>query len=191
MIQALLLDMPTWQIIRVLGLASYSLLFMGVSLGLIYSMPFLKGKRKALVYKWHSTATNAGLILILGHIIFLLIDTYVPFTWKGIAIPFSAGKDPIWNGLGTIAFYGVVLVIVTTDFKAFMSNGLWRSIHMLAYPVFLLAMVHGLGSGTDSRNVWIFGWYVTTCLIVTLLIVLRVFLRSREGVPINSHTKER
>jgi sulfoxide reductase heme-binding subunit YedZ len=181
MITDLLLNLPTWPILRILGLTSYTLLFVGIMLGLLYSMPFSKGKIKASLYRWHSFATNAGLVLALGHVLLLMIDIYMPFTWMEIVIPFRAQNKPILTGLGTLSLYGVVIIIITTDFRAFLKPKLWKFIHVMAYPIFLLAMVHGLGTGTDTKNPWIFGLYVSTCLILTLLVLLRSFLSGKSS----------
>jgi predicted ferric reductase len=53
--------------------------------------------------------------------------------------------------VGTIALWGLALVVVTSWLRAFMSFGLWRVIHAAATGVFLLALVHGFVAGTDTK----------------------------------------
>lgn len=176
----LLLSLPTWGIIRIAGLASYALLFAGVALGILYSMPLFKGTVKAELYRWHSRTTNAGLLIGLVHGLALTVDKYMPFSWLQLLVPFTAPKDAFWNGLGTLAFYGLLLVLITTDFKSFIPYKLWRCIHLFAYPVFLAAMLHGLGAGTDSKVPWIEVFYGISCAIIGILTVIRVRMALRQ-----------
>ncbi|UUZ90567.1 ferric reductase-like transmembrane domain-containing protein [Paenibacillus sp. P25] len=176
----LLLALPTWWIIRIAGLAAYGLLFAGVALGITYSMPVFRGADKARLYRWHSWSTNAGLLTGPLHGILLTIDTYMPFSWTQLLIPFSAPKDAFWNGLGTLAMYGLILIILTTDFKSMIPAKLWKYIHLTAYPVFLASMIHGLGSGTDSGLTWIRGFYGISCAIIGVLTILRIYMALRK-----------
>ncbi|WP_186445779.1 ferric reductase-like transmembrane domain-containing protein [Paenibacillus cremeus] len=172
----LLLTLPSWWIIRIAGLGAYALLYIGVMLGITYSMPALKGQAKSSVYRWHMLCTNGGLLLAVAHVLFLLIDTYSPFTWQELLIPFHAAKNPVWNGLGTLSLYGLLLVLFTTDFKAILNSKAWRVFHLLSYPVFLAAMLHGLGAGTDSKVPWILGFYVFTCVTIVVWTGIRVWI---------------
>lgn len=175
------LNLPTWLIIRLAGLASYAMLFIGVAFGIIYSMPFLKGIPKASFYKWHSFAANVGLLLAVGHVLFLVVDTYRPFLWKEIFVPFSGLKDTVWTGFGTIALYGMVLIIMTTDFKVLLHSKVWRLIHLMAYPVFFLSMLHGLGMGTDTTNPYVYGFYVFSFVVIIGLTVVRGIAAKKKG----------
>jgi hypothetical protein len=108
---------PIWQTIRVLGMVSYLLLFTGICLGILYSMPFWKGKTKAALYKYHSSATVAGVFCGIFHAMLLVIDLHMPFSWKEILIPFASRNEPLWNGLGTLALYGMLIITFTTDIR--------------------------------------------------------------------------
>ncbi len=168
--------LPTWEIIRILGITSYLLLFVGVSLGILYGMPLWKGKQKAQVYKIHSLATIGGTFGGVLHAIFLTIDTYAPFSWKEILIPFTAEDQPFWNGLGTIALYGVLIIILSTDLRNKLKKKLWFAIHLCSYPMFVIALIHGLGSGTDTKLLPVYLMYTVTCGIVLLLVIIRSFV---------------
>lgn len=175
-------SLPAWEMIRTLGIASYLLLFAGVGLGILYSMPIWKGKQKAAVYKYHSFLTVTATLCGILHAMLLTIDTYMPFSWKDILVPFGSEHDPIWNGLGTLALFGTLFLIFTTDIRNKLKRTLWLAIHMGAYPTFLLAMVHGLMAGSDTKNITIFSMYVATFGILMILLMIRFFMGRKRNV---------
>lgn len=170
----ILLQMPTWWMIRIGGFVSYFLLFSGICLGLLYSMPRFRGASKARLYQGHAWATNGGLLLGVVHGMLIVIDTYAPFSWRQVLVPFTAPQHPFWNGLGTLTVYGMLLILLTTDFKSLLSPKLWRYIHLTAYPVFAMAALHGLGAGTDTAVPAIKAFYALTCAIIVVLTILRI-----------------
>lgn len=173
----LIIGLPTWQLTRIFGIAAYLLLFSGMALGILYSYPFVKGKRKPAIYKTHMRLTNSGSLLALLHAAVLVIDTYTPFEWKEILIPFMAHDHPLLYGMGTISLYGLILLLLTSDFRQKLSKGLWLTIHLLAYPIFMLAMAHGFFAGTDSQLPAMKWMYGATFVITLMLLGGRVLLR--------------
>lgn len=172
--------LPIWQSIRFLGIAAYILLFFGVSLGILYSFPGWKGKVKAKLYKLHSYATITGTFCAILHAMLLIVDTYMPFSWKEILLPFAAQNDPLWNGLGSLALYGTLVIILTTDLRAKLNQTLWRLIHIGSYPTLVMAMIHGIEMGTDSHTPLMYLLYVSTFGILLLLVVIRMFVGRKK-----------
>ena len=188
MMTELILQMPTWEMIRFLGILSYFMIFLGVSLGICYSIPVWSGKGKARLYKIHSASTVLGMFLGILHAIWLVVDTYMPFQWIEVLVPFLAEDKPILNGLGTLAAYGMAAVILTTDLRNKLNKKVWLAIHLSAYPTFLAALVHGIGVGTDSKNIWVFLMYVVTAMVVTMLLIVRAFMGGKRSL---AHTAGR
>jgi sulfoxide reductase heme-binding subunit YedZ len=174
----MLLSLPSWRITRVAGLSAYYLLFIGVMLGIIYGMPGIQGVWKKKLYGWHAWTQGTGFVLVIVHVIILAIDQYSPFTWGQLLIPFSYPEHRLGYGFGSMAFYGLLLVLATTDFRALMSKRIWLALHMTAYPVFFLSLVHGLVTGTDTKNAAVFWGYIATAACLILITVLRA---SAEG----------
>ncbi|MFD2369533.1 ferric reductase [Brevibacillus sp. GCM10020057] len=170
-----LLRLPAWEMIRGFGLLSYFMLFAGVSLGILYSMPGWSPRTKGRLYKLHAAATTAGMFIGIFHAMLLVIDTYMPFSWSELLLPFTASHDPLLNGLGTVVVYGMIVIILTTDLRNKVSRRAWRAIHIGAYPAFVLALIHGAVIGTDTKEGWIFLMYVCTFTIVTILLIVRAF----------------
>ncbi|MDN8592390.1 ferric reductase-like transmembrane domain-containing protein [Paenibacillus sp. 11B] len=176
--------LPTWNIIRISGIVAYLLLFAGVFLGIAQGMPMAKGKPKAAMYTWHTRTTWLAFGLGLVHALTLYIDHYSPFTWSELLIPFTASVHPIGSGLGTLAFYGLVIVLLSSDLRNKLGRKWWFMFHMLSYPVFIGLLFHGMVTGTDSGNVIMRLMYVFTGLSILGITVLRGLLRERKGPEI-------
>ncbi|RKP50083.1 hypothetical protein D7Z26_19930 [Cohnella endophytica] len=174
-----LLNLPSWTITRVAGLAGYYSLFIGVMLGIVHGMPNVKGKWKKRSYAWHARMQAAGLFLSIAHVMILSIDTYSPFTWGQLLLPFSYPENRIVYGMGSMALYGLLFILLTTDFKSLLSRRIWLIFHMAAYPVFFLALVHGLIAGTDTNNPFVFWSYLGTATALVLITFIRV---GTEGI---------
>jgi len=50
----------------------------------------------------------------------------------------------------------------------------WRRLHTLAFAVYLLTTLHGLGTGTDTRQAWALGLYAGSVALVGVLLVKRL-----------------
>ncbi|SDN21709.1 Ferric reductase like transmembrane component [Paenibacillus sp. yr247] len=175
-----LVDLPSWTLIRLFGILSYLSLFVGMALGITYSFPTWKGQMKAQLLRWHTTANQLGTCLALLHTVLLVIDTFMPFEWKEILIPFTAKQSAGLNGIGTIALYGLLLLIFTTDIRHKLKRKLWFALHLLSYPIFILSLVHGLYIGTDSSNLFIKAMYVSTGILLVGLTAVRFVFRPRK-----------
>jgi sulfoxide reductase heme-binding subunit YedZ len=176
----LIVNLPLWQIIRSFGIISFILITVGIALGISYSYPMWNGRTKARIYRLHTLTTNAGTLVGLLHGAIIVIDTYAPFTWKEVLVPFAASSHPVLNGIGTLAGYGLLVLIFTSDIRNKLNKYVWRAIHLLAYPIFGMALVHGFALGTDTANVAVRWMYVLSVLLVVGMTVARVFLHTEK-----------
>ncbi|WP_274654535.1 ferric reductase [Paenibacillus humicola] len=180
-----LVNLPTWQIIRVTGIVSYILLTLGVALGIAYGLPLWPRKMKTVLYKIHSFATISGTALGLLHGAVTVIDTYVPYTWRELLVPFTAHYDPVLSGLGTLCGYAMLLVILTTDLRNLLKRRVWLAFHLLSYPIFAMAAIHGFFMGTDSRFPGIRLLYLASIVLVVLMSLLRSAFGPAGGMRVS------
>lgn len=179
-----IVNLPMWQIIRSLGIISFIMIAVGITLGISYSYPIWNGKTKARIYKWHTLMTNTGTLLGLLHGAFIVIDTYAPMSWKEVLVPFTASAHPVLNGFGTLAGYGLLVLIFTSDIRSKLNKYVWRATHLLAYPIFGAALIHGFALGTDTANVAVRWMYVLSVLLIVGMTVLRVFLHPEKPAKV-------
>jgi len=177
---AWMITWPIWELTRILGIAAYLTIFAGLTLGMLYSFPLLKGKRKAQVYRWHTYLTNGGTAAALLHAAILVISTYLPYRWVDLLIPFASKQYPIGNGFGILALYGMLLLLFTSDYRNKISRHVWLTIHLLAYPIFVGSAVHGYMVGTSSSSPLTKLMYGGTLLVVVVLFAVRASMRQND-----------
>lgn len=168
-----LVDLPTWGIIRSLGIVSYLMLGLGICFGILYSWPNQLPKNKLRRYKLHTFFTVGGTAVGLLHGAVTVVDAYMPFAWREVLVPFQAARHPVLNGLGTLAGYGSLMLIFTSDIRNKLRKKLWRAIHLFSYPIFAMAFVHGFFLGTDTANDGMKATYFASLLAVLGLTVAR------------------
>src|SRR5437879_4195909 len=79
--------------------------------------------------------------------------------WKMLG-PFMSGRStPVWIGFGQLAFYLLAVVAFSFYVRDRLGVHAWRLIHMLSFALFLMVLVHGLQSGTDSQSLWALALY--------------------------------
>jgi predicted ferric reductase len=165
-----------WDTTRALALTSYLLLFGSIVAGILQSMKIMPPKSRANLSIAHTLTGWLGLLFGVTHGLVLLYDTYVGYSIVEILIPFAAKKDPMEIGLGVIAMYIIFLLVLSSDLLKRLGKKVWRSVHYLAFPAFLMALYHGISIGTDTAIPGIKIMYIITGLTVTILVILRINL---------------
>jgi sulfoxide reductase heme-binding subunit YedZ len=165
---------PVWNTIRAAGLTSYLLMFVSVAAGISHSFSFFKPKRKKQFLLVHQSSGWFGLLFGMIHGLVLSFDQSIHFPLSDILIPFTSDYKPISTGLGTISLYILFVLIITSDFIKQLGRKTWKAIHFLAFPGYLLALYHGITSGTDTQQPLILGMYSITGCIVLILLFLRI-----------------
>src|SRR5207244_5798559 len=93
---------------------------------------------------------------------------------------------PEWIGFGQLAFYLLVVVAFSFYVRDRLGVHAWRLIHMLSFALFLMVLIHGLKSGTDSQSPWALALYWGSGASVLLASVYRVVAvrrgRAKEAV---------
>lgn len=166
--------MITWVILRAAGIGAYVMVFLSVAWGLVSTTGVL-GRRvsKASAVSIHQFVSTCGLVLLALHLGGLLVDTYMPFGVADLTIPGIGSYRPVATAFGVIAMYAMVFVLVTSWMRKRIGSTWWRRSHLMAVPTFILSMVHGVFSGSDSGRPWMWWIYAATGLIVTFLVIVR------------------
>jgi cytochrome b561 len=164
----------TWIVLRAAGIGAYVMLFLSVAWGLASTTSIL-GKRipKATATTVHQFMATCGLFLLGVHVGVLLIDAFMPFSIADVTIPMVSAFRPIAVSFGIVAMYLTVFVIVTSWLRKPIGTRWWRRTHLLAVPTFVLSLVHGVFTGTDSGRAPMWWTYVATGLLVLFLLVVR------------------
>ncbi|WP_055487373.1 hypothetical protein [Streptomyces sp. WMMB 322] len=98
-------------------------------------------------------------------------------SWQATLIPGLDGAQPILIGLGTVAGYLFVAVMVTGAVRgAFARKGqsrMWRALHMTAYLAWGASLVHGLRAGRPVAD-WVDWGYGVALTGVTVVLMMRL-----------------
>ncbi len=170
----------TWYVARATGLISLALLSLSLVLG-IGSSTRLSSSRwpRFVTQALHRNVSLFVLVLLAVHVVAVILDDFVVITIPDAVIPFVSAYRPIWLGLGTLSADVLVALVVTSLARQRLGYGTWRAIHWTAYLCWPLAVVHGLGTGSDARRAWSV-WFVVGCVAFVLLAVA---WRIVEGWP--------
>jgi DMSO/TMAO reductase YedYZ heme-binding membrane subunit len=170
------------------------MLFAAVAWGLLATTTLVaKRVAKASAVLLHQVLGTVGLALLMVHLIGLLLDEFVEYGPLDLLVPFRAAEAPAAVAIGIIAMYVMLVVILTSWVRKRLGTTWWRRFHLLATPAFALALVHGMGAGTDSTRPWMWWMYVGTGLAVVFLLIVRAFVSSpateRRTQPAPSPTR--
>ncbi|HEX5194358.1 MAG TPA: hypothetical protein VFW09_16285 [Solirubrobacteraceae bacterium] len=144
-----------WFASRALGVVAFAMLGVTVSVGLsiagrLTHRPGIAPKLR----RFHETAALVTLGLIAGHAGLLLGDRYLHPGLTGITIPFAMHYRPQFTGLGIIAGWLAAILGLSFYVRRRIGPKLWRFLHRFTVAVYLLAIVHVLGAGTDAHSPW-------------------------------------
>ncbi len=178
-------DKYFWTGSRITAFLSYLALTGSVCYGLAMTSGILDLIVGKLVsFELHKDLSFAGLSLGASHAILLLGDSKSGYTSLGsLFIPGASAYRPLPIAAGQLALWATLVIIVLFYLRDRIGPRLWRATHTLSSIGFVLVTIHGLFSGTDSRNDVIWWVYVALTLIVLFLFVYRVANRgSRHGL---------
>jgi predicted ferric reductase len=148
------------------GSTAYGL---GISSGLIDAIA-----GKPVSFALHRDLAWVGLALAAAHVFLLLGDAYIGFTLPTLLVPGTSPYLPVPVAIGQVGLWAAIFTTLSFYVRARMGLRLWRGLHSLSAIVFVLATVHGLLSGTDSRQDVIWWVYVGVAMLVLFLFVYRM-----------------
>lgn len=140
----------TWLLLRTTGVVSLTLLTVCVVVG-IASPAVRRPTARLLLIVVHRSAAITGLVLLAGHVVLAVLDSYVEIGPLAVVVPGASVWEPLWIGLGAAAV-DLLAVLSFTTATRLPAPALWRRAHLLAYPAWLLAWSHALGAGTDAQS---------------------------------------
>jgi sulfoxide reductase heme-binding subunit YedZ len=116
----------------------------------------------------HRNLSLLAVVFLVVHIATSVLDPFAAIAWTDAVIPLTASYRPLWLGLGAVAFDLMLALAITSLLRARIGLRTWRSIHWLAYACWPIALVHGLGTGSDVRATWML-WIVGACVATVVL----------------------
>jgi sulfoxide reductase heme-binding subunit YedZ len=169
-----------WYLTRSTGVVSLLLLTLTVVLGVIdvrrWSTP--AWPRFALD-SLHRSVSMLVLVFLGLHIVTAALDSFAPIALIDAVLPFIGSYRPFWLGLGAVAFDLLLAIAITSLMRERLGHRAWRITHWLAYACWPIALLHGLGTGSDVKSAWSLA--LTAMCVVAAAIA--VCVRTLPGWP--------
>lgn len=145
-----------WYLGRGFGVSALVLFTLVVVLSIVVrSGRELPGLPRFAVATLHRTVSLTALGLLVVHVTTLLFDLYAQLRLVDTVVPFLGSYRPIWQGLGTLAFDLVVLLIGSSRLRHRLGLRIWRVLHWAGYLCWPVAIGHAVGNGTDGTSTWL------------------------------------
>jgi sulfoxide reductase heme-binding subunit YedZ len=168
-----------WLVSKASGIVAVVLISLSVLMGLSMATRILGRPRlKRAVARLHEHVALAALFAIAVHGLSLLGDHWLRPGLRGIAVPFAMSYRPQFTGLGIIAGYLAFLLGPSFYLRRRIGARRWRSLHRASAGVWMLAVVHTLGAGSDGRTLWLRAVVILPGIPIVYLLTLRVLQRN-------------
>ena len=103
----------------------------------------------------HKNVSLLVMVLLAIHIVTSVLDGFVTIRWIDVVVPFVSAYRAVWLGLGALAFDMLLALVITSLIRARIGYPAWRAVHWAAYACWPVALLHGLGTGSDTRLGWV------------------------------------
>jgi methionine sulfoxide reductase heme-binding subunit len=164
-----------WYLTRSTGAVALLLLSAALALGVVdvrrWSTPRWP---RFVVDSLHRNVSLLALVFLLAHILTSVLDSFASIGLIDAFVPFVGSYRPFWLGLGAVAFDLIIAVIVTSLLRTRMGYGSWRAIHWLTYASWPIALLHGLGTGSDVNSAWLQILSIVCAAVVLAAVLSRV-----------------
>jgi predicted ferric reductase len=177
-----ILDVCAYLGLAAVGTATVNMV-LGLLIALRYSPVRLWPHRRINIFRLHEWTAYFILLLIVLHPAVLLLRDSTHFGWRDVLLPIRSPVQPMLNTVGAAALYGLLIVIVTSFFRLRMARPLWKKLHFLVFPAFVLMFIHSIYTNpllSNGRVDWLDGGkvFVDICGAIALMTwVARVRLR--------------
>lgn len=172
----------TWYVSRASGVVSLAFLTASVLLGIVTSFRWSSPNWPRFVVEFvHRNVSLLVVLFVAVHVVVVVADSFAPIGVLDAFVPFVSAYRPLWLGFGAIAFDLVVALVVTSLLRHRLGYRSWRIVHWLAYLCWPIAVLHGLGTGSDTKSDAILA--VTAVCVVLVLVAAGL----RLGAALRPH----
>ena len=171
-----------WYLTRSTGAVALLLLTFSIALGVI-DVRRLSTPRwpRFLVDSLHRNVSLLAMVFLVVHILTAVLDSFAPISLLDAVIPFGGSYRPFWLGLGAVSFDLLLAVTITSLLRQRMGFATWRAVHWLTYASWPIALLHGLGTGSDVKSTWLLALSILCIAVVIAAVLARVI----DGWPGN------
>ena len=159
---------------RASGFVAWALLAIAVLWGLfITNKTLAKSTAPAWVLDLHRHLGGLAVVFVAIHVGVLPLDGFTHWTWQDLAVPMHSSWHPVAIAWGIVSMYLLLAIEVTSLLGRRFPKKWWRRVHVLSFPLYVLASVHLFAAGTDAANPIARWMVVMTSTLVAFLAGIR------------------
>jgi sulfoxide reductase heme-binding subunit YedZ len=148
-------DTVLWYATRGAGIVSLILFTVVVALGVLSAIRWqTRAWPRFMTAGLHRNLALLSVVFLVIHIVTAVVDPFTSLGPLAALVPFSSPYRRLWLGLGVVALDLLLAIVATSLIRARLGHRTWRAIHWLAYAAWPVALLHGLGTGSDSAALW-------------------------------------
>ena len=129
------------------GLSAMVLITLNVLLGILVSRNYNPARRwpfrKIPLFRIHNWTAYVALVMILLHPALLLLQDKPRFGLGDLLYPVNSPGQSLYNTLGALTLYALLIVVVTSYFRPQLGSRPWKKIHYTAYFAAAVMFAHG------------------------------------------------
>lgn len=176
-----------WFATRGAGVATLVLLTATFVMGVSTSLG-AEGRRtpRFVFASLHRNLSLFALLLLTVHIVTAVLDPFAGIRVVDAVIPFAGAYRRVWLGLGVLAAEGFAAMIATSLLRGRIGPRWWRLVHWLAYASWPVAVVHGLGTGSDAQQPWMLGLTAACAAAAAVVVAARLLRGGWRTLPVRA-----
>jgi hypothetical protein len=164
-----------WFLTRGTGAVSLVLLTLTAALGVAnVRRTQIAGVPRFVFDSVHRSTALLAVTFLLVHIATAILDGFASIRLLDVVIPFRSAYRPVWVGFGAVAFDLIIAITITSLLRRRLGHGAWRATHWLAYASWPVALLHGLGTGSDTKTHWMLLLTVVCVVVMLAAVIVRV-----------------
>ena len=132
------------------------------------------GSPRYAVAALHRTISMLAMAMLAIHIVTTILDPFPRIAVLAVFVPFATDYRPLWMGLGAVASDLLVALIVTSVLRNRLGYRAWRGVHWAAYACWPIAVLHGLGTGSDTKATWMLVLTLASVAAVLVAVLARL-----------------
>jgi sulfoxide reductase heme-binding subunit YedZ len=176
---------PLWFATRGAGVVTLVLLTATVVLGIATSLRWEgRSTPRFVTATVHRNLSLFALVLLAVHIATSVLDPFAGISSLDAVVPFVGAYRRFWLGMGVLAAEVLAAVALSSLMLGRIGPRVWRLVHWGAYASWPLAVVHGLGTGSDSQAPWLIGLTAACVTVVLIALADRLLRGRRQTLPV-------
>lgn len=173
-----------WFLSRSTAVIAYLTLWISILLGVLLSTKLSKFFPGAFTANdLHLFLSLLGLTLGVFHGVIILGDRFIQAKLINILIPFTFIEyRPFWVGFGQMALILWSVLVISYYLKKRIGYKTWRLIHYLGFLAYVVILIHGVFSGSDTNTIWATSIYWITGGSTLFLSIYRILSRDPRKI---------